>query len=52
MRITPRRDDEGDMVAPTTTTEEKGKGSSINDVAPKGEGGGYKKWQFGVIFKA
>ena len=27
-------------------------GSSINDVTPKEEGGGYKKWQFGVIFKA
>ena len=28
------------------------KGSSINDVTPKCEGGRYKKWQFGVIFKA
>ena len=27
-------------------------GPSINDVASKGEGGGYQKWQFGAIFKA
>ena len=28
------------------------KGASINDVAFKGEGGGYQKWEFGAIFKA
>ena len=28
------------------------KGPSINDVTPEGEEGGYKKWRFGVIFKA
>ena len=27
------------------------KGPSTNDVTPEGEGGGYKKWQFWVIFK-
>ena len=25
---------------------------SINDITSEGEGGGYKNWQFGVIFKA
>ena len=26
-------------------------GSSINDVTPEGQRGGYKNWNFGVIFK-
>ena len=29
-----------------------GKGPSINNVTPRGKGGGYKNWEFGVIFKA
>ena len=28
------------------------KGPSINDVSSKGEGGGYQKFDFGVIFRA
>ena len=28
------------------------KGSSINDVTSEGEGKGFQKWRFGVIFKA